>query len=792
MNLSMRWLKEFVALDEMPMRDFTEAVTISGSKVEGYEVEGAEIDKVVVGRVLSIEAHPDSDHLVVCRVEVGNEAPLQIVTGAANLKAGNLVPAALDGSTLPGGKKIKKGKLRGVESCGMMCSLGELGLTKHDFPYAIEDGIFVLQEDCRPGDPICGAIGFDDTKVEFEITSNRPDCFSVIGLAREAAATFQKPLALHTPVVKAGHGSCEGLLDVKIEAPDLCSVYSARVVKNVRVKPSPRWMRERLRAMGVRPINNIVDITNYVMLEYGQPMHAFDLRFIGGGKIRVRRSAAGETITTLDGVERTLTPDNLVIADESRPVAIAGVMGGEYSGIMDDTATIVFESACFNAASVRVTARSQGMRTDASARYEKGLDPNNCLPALERACELVELLDAGDVMDGVLLDGSPSGERRKIGLEPEWINRFLDISLSAEQMKEILAPLGCEFEGETILVPTFRPDLQHKADIAEEIARFYGYNRIPGTAISGGAQGKYSPRQKFEAAVNSTMRALGLSEIMTYSFISPKYYDKIRMPADHPLRKSITIRNPLGEDTSIMRTVALPSMMETLARNYNNRNPAAALFELASEYIPTEPDKLPIEKATLIGGMYGGGADFFTAKGIAEQLLEQLSVTGYEIAASSEEFSYHPGRCAVLTIGGKRLGVIGELHPKVAENYGISERVYSFSLDVNMLYQYANPVKTYTPLPKFPAVSRDLALICDDGIPVLTLEKAIVRGAGRLLEKIKLFDVYKGEQIEAGKKSVAFSIILRSNDGTLTDEQTAGVLKKVMKELEKAGASLRS
>ena len=792
MNLSMRWLKEFVALDEMPMRDFTEAVTISGSKVEGYEVEGAEIDKVVVGRVLSIEAHPDSDHLVVCRVDVGSEAPLQIVTGAANLKTGDLVPAALDGSTLPGGKKIKKGKLRGVESCGMMCSLGELGLTKHDFPYAIEDGIFVLQEDCKPGDPIREAIGFDDTKVEFEITSNRPDCFSVIGLAREAAATFQKPLTLHTPSVKAGHGSCEGLLDVKIEAQDLCSVYSARIVKNVRVKPSPRWMRERLRAMGVRPINNIVDITNYVMLEYGQPMHAFDLRFIGGGKIRVRRAAAGETITTLDGVERTLTPDNLVIADESKPVAIAGVMGGEYSGIMDDTATIVFESACFNAASVRGTARSQGMRTDASARYEKGLDPNNCLPALERACELVELLDAGDVMDGVLLDGAPSGERRKIGLEPEWINRFLDVSLSAEQMKEILAPLGCEFEGEIVLVPTFRPDLQHKADIAEEIARFYGYNRIPGTAISGGAQGKYSLRQKFEAAINSAMRALGLSEIMTYSFISPKYYDKIRMPADHPLRKSIRILNPLGEDTSIMRTVALPSMMETLARNYNNRNPAAALFELASEYIPTEPDKLPIEKATLIGGMYGEGADFFTAKGIVEQLLEQLSVAGYEIAASSQQFSYHPGRCAVLMIDGKRLGVIGELHPEVVENYGISERVYSFSLDVNMLYQYANPVKTYTPLPKFPAVSRDLALICDDGIPVLTLEKAIVQGAGKLLEKIKLFDVYRGEQIEIGKKSVAFSIILRSNDGTLTEEQTAGVLKKVMKELEKAGASLRS
>lgn len=792
MNLSMRWLKEFVTLDDMPIRDYTEAMTMSGSKVEGWETEGSEIDNVIVGKVLSLKRHPDSDHMWITQIDTGSGEPVQIVTGAQNLKVGDLVPVAMDKSTLPGDKKIRKGKLRGVESNGMLCSLSELGLTKHDFPYAIEDGIFVIEEECALGEPICEAIGFDDKKIEFEITSNRPDCFSVIGLARETAATFHKPLNLHTPVVKAGHGSCKGMLDVKVEAPDLCSIYSARIVKNVRVKPSPRWMRERLRAMGVRPINNIVDITNYVMLEYGQPMHSFDLRFIEEGKIRVRRAKNGETITTLDGVEHKLTDKNLVIADANKPIAIAGVMGGEYSGIVDDTTTIVFESACFNGASVRTTARDQGMRTDASSRYEKGLDPNNCLPALERACELVELLDAGDVLDDKIVDDHSSKECRRIHLDTDWINRFLDLNLTADDMKAILCKLECEFDGDDILVPSFRPDLQHKADIAEEIARFYGYNKIPGTALDGGAQGKYTPRQKFERTINDTMLALGASEIMTYSFISPKYYDKILMPADSPLRKSITISNPLGEDTSIMRTTALPSMLEVLSRNYNNRNAEACLFELASEYIPTTEDKLPIEKTNLIVGMYGNQSDYFTAKGMAEQILEKLCVYGWEIEASSKESSYHPGRCAVLSIEGNRLGVIGEIHPKVAGNYGIGERVYCFSLDVDLMYQYAKFEKTYAPLPKFPAVTRDIALICDDSTPVLTLEKAIVRGAGNLLENIKLFDVYKGEQIDASKKSVAFSIILRSGDSTLTDELIAGAMKKIMKELEKAGANLRS
>ena len=790
MNLSMKWLNEFTPVN-MPIRAFAEAMTMSGSKVEGFETEGAKIENVVVGKILSIEKHPEADKLVVCQVDVGEDAPLQIVTGATNLKQNDLVPVAKDHSVLADGTKIKKGKLRGVLSCGMLCSLGELGLTTHDFPYAIENGIFVLQEDCSIGQDIKSAIGLDDIKVEFEITSNRPDCFSVIGLAREAAATFDQPLQLHTPVVKAGHGDCRDMLQVNIAAADLCYVYSARVVKNVRVKPSPRWMRARLRAMGVRPINNIVDLTNYVMLEYGQPMHAFDLRYIEGGKIQVRRAKNGETITTLDGVDRTLTDNNLVIADACKPVAIAGVMGGEYSGIMDDTTTIVFESATFLGSSVRLTAKQHGMRTDASSRYEKGLDPNACLPALERACELVELLDAGDVMDGVVADSCFEPAQRTIAFDPAWINRFLATDITSGQMQKILEKTGCKIIGENIVVPTFRPDLVHKADIAEEIARFYGYNQIASTALSGGAQGKYSERQKFDMRITASMLAMGLSEIMTYSFISPKYYNKVLMPENHPLRNSVVISNPLGEDSSIMRTTALPSMLEILAKNYSNRNTAAHLFELAKEYIPTAPDKLPLEKNTLIAGFYGD-CDFFSAKGILEALLAKLGVSDYDIQAADDRFGYHPGRCAVLTINGQELGIIGEIHPECVKNYGIGTRVYVFSLDADVMYAHANQEKHYTPLPKYPAVTRDLAVICDEGIPVLTLEKAITAAAGKHLDSLSLFDVYQGKQIEAGKKSVAFNIALRSADSTLTDEQASVLMDKIIKALEKSGAVLRA
>ena len=793
MNLSMKWLRDFVELDEMPIRAFTEAMTMSGSKVESWRREDEGIENVVVGRVLSLERHPDSDHLWVTRTDVGNGAPLQIITGAQNLKEGDLVPVALDGSSLPGGKRIRKSTLRGLESNGMLCSLSELGLTRHDFPYAVEDGIFVLQEDCRPGQPIAEAVGLDDTVVEFEITSNRPDCLSVIGLAREAAATFHKPLKLHAPAVRGGAGPAADLLSVSVEAPDLCPMYAARVVKNVRVKPSPRWLRERLRAMGVRPISNIVDITNYVMLEYGQPMHAFDYRYLRGHRIAVRRAAEGEAITTLDAVAHTLRPRNLVIADGERPVAVAGVMGGENSEITDGTTDIVFESACFNGPSVRVTARDLGMRTDASSLFEKGLDPDNCLPALDRACELVELLDAGDVTDGAVGCRHFSAEPRRIRLEPEWTNRFLGISLGEGDMRRILEKLCCAFDGDDILIPSFRADLVGKADIAEEIARFYGYDKIVPTSLRGGALGQYTKRQKFERLVGDTMLALGASEIMTYSFLSPKAYDKIRMPADSPLRRSVVISNPLGEDTSIMRTTALPSLLDALARNFNNRNPSARLFELATEYLPSAaPDTLPDEKVRLVCGMYGGNADFFTAKGMAEDLLEKLCISGCEFSASAEEPSYHPGRCAVLSAGGERLGVVGEIHPKVTGAYGIETRVFCFSLDLGLLFRNARLEKTYRPLPKFPAVTRDLAVTCGDDIPVQTLEKAIRAGAGPLLETIELFDVYRGEQIKEGQKSVAFSVVLRSAQGTLTEAQISSAMERAVAELNRVGAVLRT
>lgn len=795
MDLSMRWLKEFVDIGPMAPRDFTEAMTMSGSKVECYEFEGGQIDNIIVGQVLSIERHPDADKLVVCQVNVG-EKQVQIVTAATNLKVGDYVPVCMDNSHLFDGTKIKKGKLRGVVSEGMFCSVAELGVTVHDFPYAIEDGIFVLQDDpdLKPelGKDIKEVTGVNDMKVEFEITSNRPDCFSVIGLAREAAATFDKELKLHTPVVKSTGKSSEGMLEVKIHAPELCPLYSARIIENVRVKPSPLWMRERLRAMGVRPINNIVDITNYVMLEYGQPMHAFDLRFIKDGKINVRLAQEGETITTLDGIDRTLNASNLVIADAEKPVAIAGVMGGEYSGIMDDTTTIVFESANFQGSSVRLTAKEHGMRTDASSRYEKGLDPNACLKALDRACELVQLLDAGDVLDGVIIDDHSSNKPVRIKFNPQWINHFLNTDISAEQMQAILEKLECKIEDGDIVVPTFRPDLQHKADIAEEIARFYGYNTIESSTSNGGAQGKYSVRQKFNMTINNTLLAQGVSEIMTYSFISPKYYSKVMMPENHPLRNSVVISNPLGEDTSIMRTTALPSMLETLARNYNNRNESAYLFEIAREYIPTQPDKLPVEKNVLTAGFYGGNIDFFKVKGVAEQALSKAGVYNYDIKADREQFGYHPGRCAVLTINGEYLGVIGEIHPKVTENYGIGTRVYCFSLNVDTMFEYAQLDKRYTPLPKYPAVMRDLALLCDESVPVLELEKIIEKASGKYLESVKLFDVYQGKQVPQGKKSVAFSIVLRSAEGTLTDEQANSAVNKAVKALEAAGAVLRS
>ena len=791
MNLSMRWLKDYVDIGNVSMRDFSEAMSMSGSKVEGWETEFDEVKNVVVGKILSVEPHPDSDHLVICQLDVGQEEPVQIVTGASNVHVGDLVPAALHKSQLPNGVKITKGKLRGVMSNGMMCSIGELNLTKGDFPYAVEDGIFLIQEDCKPGQDIASAIGCDDTCVEFEITPNRPDCLSVIGLAREVAVTFDKPLNLHTPVVKGCGDDIHNYLSVEVQNKELCPRYVARVVKNVKVGTSPRWMRERLRASGVRPIDNIVDITNYVMLEYGQPMHAFDIEYVKGSKIIVRNALSGETLTTLDGVERNLTEDMLVIADEEKASAVAGVMGGEHSGITEGTHTVVFESACFKGSSVRVTAKKLGMRTESSGRFEKGLDAQNCLPAIQRACELVELLGAGEVVDGVIDIDNTGYQPTVLHLDAEWINRFLGTDISEERMKQILTDLHFGVNGNEITVPSFRADVEHKADIAEEIARIYGYNNIPTTTAKGSPQGKYSEYQKFEQKINQTMLAQGLYEIMTYSFVSPKQYDKIRLPKDDPKRKSVVITNPLGEDTSIMRTNAIPSMMDILSKNYNNRNGAVSLYEIGNEYLPVEGEALPDEIPNLVLGMYGENKDFFTLKGVVENLLELLDIEDYDVTACAEDPTFHPGRCAILSKDGEEFGIIGEVHPLVCKNYEINTRVY-VKLDMFKLFALMNDEKTYVPLPKFPASARDLALLCDDSLPVLTMEKAIKNAAGKILEKVELFDVYKGSQIQQGKKSVAFNITMRAADRTLTDEEVGAAMSRILKAMEELGAQIRS
>lgn len=797
MNLSMKWLSDYVTLDTT-VKDFCAAMTMSGSKVEVATEEGSEIKNVVVGKLLSVVPHENSDHLVVCQVDVGQEQPIQIVTGAPNVKAGDIVPVALCGAELPNGVKIKKGKLRGVESNGMLCSLGELGLTVHDFPYAIADGIFLIQEDCQIGQDIHEAIGLNDTSVEFEITSNRPDCLSVTGLAREAAATYHVPLNLKKPTFQGIDGNIQDELQVEIQNKEKCPRYAAGIVKNVKIAPSPRWMRERLRASGVRPINNLVDITNYVMLEYGQPMHAFDLRYVKDGKIVVRNAAEGETITTLDGVTRTLSPEMLVIADAEKPIAVAGVMGGEYSGIMEDTNTVVFESAYFEPVQVRRTAKKLGMRTDASARYEKGLDPEGCLRTLERAFELVELLGAGEPVRTHIDLNYNEKQRNRIPFDPEWINKFLGTDISREEMCDTMKMLEIEVDGDTCISPSFRIDLERPADLAEEVARIYGYNNIPSTVIKGIANASLTPKQKFRRTLENATVAVGCYGILTYSFISPKYFDKIALPADSSLRKTVVISNPLGEDTSVMRTTTLPSMLETLSLNYKNRNAAVALYEIGKEYLPTAPDKLPEEPDRLTIGMYGDDADFFTLKGMVETILETAGLHDCTYKACSTDAPFdeicalHPGRSAVIYAGETPIGYLGEVHPTVQKNYEIGTRTYVAKLLIDEMQPLAQTEITYQPLPKFPAITRDLSLVCADEVPVGDLQAAMKNAVGSILEQITLFDVYKGEQIAAGMKSVSFSIRMRSHEGTLTDEQADAAMKRVLKALKEHGATLRA
>lgn len=796
MNLSMKWLSDYIKKD-IPIAEFCSGMTMSGSKVECYETEGSEIKNVVVGKLLSVVPHENSDHLVVCQVDVGKDAPLQIVTGAPNVSAGDIVPVALVGAELPGGIKIKKGKLRGVESCGMLCSLSELGLTTHDFPYAIADGIFLINEDCEIGQDIHEAIGLNDTSVEFEITSNRPDCLSVVGLAREAAVTFDTELCLESPSFKGIPDDINNYLKVDIENETLCPRYAAGIVKNVKIGPSPRWMRERLRASGIRPINNLVDITNYVMLEYGQPMHAFDLRYVKDSHIIIRNAKDGETITTLDDQERKLSSEMLVIADSEKPIAVAGIMGGEYSGIMDDTTTVVFESAYFEPVQVRRTAKKLGMRTDASARYEKGLDVEGCMRSLTRALQLVEVLGAGEPINTHIDIVKNIKPRNEIPFDSNWINGFLGTDISEEEMIKILKNLDIEVENGKCISPSFRIDLERPADIAEEVARIYGYNNIPSTVLTGTANASLTPEQKYLRTIENTMVSLGCYGILTYSFTSPKCFDKICLPADSKLRNTITITNPLGEDTSIMRTTALPSMLDILAGNYKNRNANVKLFEIGKEYIPTEEGKLPNEPNRLTVGMYGDDIDFFDIKGTIDALLSKLRIYDCEYVRCSEDNTFedtcalHPGRSAIIMCNGNAIGYVGEIHPSVQETYGFGTRVYVAKMNINEMMPLSVTEVTYQPSPKFPAITRDLSLTCEDSLPVGTMEKAIKNAVGKVLEKVTLFDVYKGKQIADGMKSVSFSISMRSHEGTLTDEQADAAMKRVLKALGDIGASLR-
>ena len=792
MKLSREWLGEYTTIGA-PDKEYCDAMTMSGSKVEGWEVTGSEISRVVVGRVISMERHTNSDHMWVCKIDVGGERELQIVTGAQNVNIGDLVPVALDGSTLPGGKEIRTGKLRGELSEGMLCSLGELGLEQRDFPYAIEDGIFILEEDCLPGDDIRDVCGLNDSVVEFEITNNRPDCLSVRGLARESACTFHTPLTFAEPTVTAGHGDIHEKLSVEIKDAELCPRYTARMVKNIKIAPSPKWMRRRLRASGVRPINNIVDITNYVMLEYGQPMHAFDYACLHDGKIIVRRAEEGESLRTLDGNDHALTPGMLVIADPEGPVALAGVMGGANSEITDETTTIVFESANFLGHSIRKTAIALGMRTDASGRFEKGLDLFATVPAVDRACELVEMLGAGEVFDGTIDVLAKEPETTFIELDDKRINALLGTDIPREFMADTLTSLGFELNGNTLTVPSWRGDCTMLADIAEECARFWGYDKIEATDIRGAAtQGGYSEKTLFVRKLGTACRAMGYTEVMTYSFVSPSSLDKIKVPADSPLRDNYRILNPLGEDTSVMRTTALPSMLGVLSTNLSRRNMEAKLYEMATVYKKQPGKVLADERTVLTLGAYGGDVDFFALKGAVEALLCAARTPDVRFTADTETAAFHPGRCAAVWSGDTRLGTLGQIHPDVCAAYGLDGATYCAEIDVVLLHDLEGAEPVYTPLPRFPAITRDIAVVCDASVPVGELTECICKAEKNVLRGVKLFDVYTGVGIPEGKKSVAFSLTLRSDDGTLTDDHAEEAVRAVLDALrENFGAVIR-
>ena len=808
MNTSLNWIEALVPGLDVTDQEFRDAMTLSGTKVECFTAYDKNLEKIVVGQILSVDKHPDADKLVVCQVNVGNET-VQIVTGAPNIPVGSKgqkVPVVLDGGRVAGGHdggplpedgiKIKKGKLRGVESCGMMCSIEELGSSREFFPDAPENGIYILGDDAVVGSSAVEYLGLDDTVFEYEITNNRVDCYSVLGIAREAAATFRKPF---NPPVVTETGNSEDVNDyikVEVEAKDLCTRYTARVVKNIKLAPSPKWMQQRLMTAGIRPINNIVDITNYVMEEYGQPMHAYDLDTIAGSKIVVRTAKDGEEFVTLDGQERKLDSQTLVICDGEKAVGLAGIMGGENSMITDDVKTMLFEAATFDGTNIRKSTKRLGIRTDASGKFEKGLDPENALAAMNRACQLIEELGAGEVVGGVV-DVYPNPvTRKRISFEPEKYNALLGTNVSREEMLQYFERLEVEYDKDNneLIIPTFRQDLNRDADMAEEVARFFGYDNIPTTLPKGETtMGKVSFEQRIEDVAGEIAQFCGFSEAMTYSFESPKVFDKLKLEPDSSYRKTVVISNPLGEDFSVMRTLPLNGMLTSLATNYNRRNKNVKLYEMAKVYLPDEDtEKLPEEKVMFTLGFFGEG-DFFTMKGVVEEFLDRVGMRVKPVYNPQAGIPFlHPGRQAAIEYNGTEIGYLGEVHPDVADNYGIGEKAYIAVIDIPAVTELASFDRKFTGIAKFPAVSRDISMLVPKNILVGTIENIIEKRGGKLVENFSLFDIYEGSQIQEGFKSVAYTISFRAKDRTLEDKDITPVMDKILKDLSDIGIELRS
>ncbi len=805
MNTSLSWIKTYVPDLDVTAQEYTDAMTLTGTKVEGFTELDADLDKIVIGQIDKIEKHPDADKLIICQVNIGTES-VQIVTGAPNVKEGDKVPVVLDGGRVagghdgkmtPGGIKIKKGKLRGVESCGMMCSIEELGSTREMYPEAPEYGIYIFPEDAVVGESAIKALGLDDVVFEYEITSNRVDCYGVLGIAREAAATFQKKFCPPVVEVKGNDENASDYVKVTVEDPELCPRYCARVVKNVKIGPSPKWMQRCLASNGIRPINNLVDITNYVMEEFGQPMHAYDLDTIANREIVVRRAGKDEKFVTLDGQERTMDENVLMICDGEKAVGIAGIMGGENSMITDDVKTVLFEAACFDGTSIRLSSKRIGLRTDASGKFEKGLDPNNAQAAIDRACQLMEELGAGEVVGGMVDVCNETREPSRVKFEPEKINKLLGTNLTKEEMLGYLGRVELAYDEKTdeIVAPTFRQDIHCNADVAEEVARFYGYDKIPMTLPTGEATtGKLPFKLRIQEVARDIAEYCGFSEGMSYSFESPKVFDKLCIPEDSDLRKVITISNPLGEDYSIMRTSTLNGMLASLSTNYNRRNKDVRLYELGNIYLPKSLPitELPDERTMFTLGMYGNG-DFFDMKGVCEEFFEKIGMkkkVTYD--PNSEKPFLHPGRQANMIYEGKVVGYLGEVHPSVADNYSIGEKAYIAVIDILDILEFAGFNHKYTGIAKYPAVTRDLSLVVPHAVLAGQIEEIFDQRGGNILESYQLFDIYEGAQIEKGFKSMAYSLVFRAHDKTLGENEISAVMKKIMNGLNGLGIELRS